>query len=478
MIKRLAGKSLMYFTATLLNRGLSLLLLPIYTRYLVPADYGILKVCGSLSMFLGMIASFALEGSIQVFYFQLEPAVFRRYLSALWVFIVIVPLVLIGGLVLLGPAVYPAFFPEVPPVDLTIALWTTYVGIFLSVGLRILQTKQWARAYTLASFGSALLTAVFSLYFIVVRSEGALGNLRGQLIGSILMAIGANVLILRYAHVVPKPEFDWGQLRAAFFFSLPYVPYTLCMWVTNYSDVWVLNRCHVPLSDIGLYGMAYSMGMLMISLGTSLASAFGPYYCQRIKEPEFRQELPRLATLYAFVPTWITLAIAVSAPEIVRVFTQPTYYGAKGLIPWIVLAYWFHIAIYQLQILVIEYHRQTHWLIWLASPAAALNVGLNFLLVPWLGVYAAAINTVLSFALLAGLARLIARKLDPIPYRWNVVCANVVVALVSFAIGWQLLSLSSLLFAIIAKGVLLLAAGAAMVMNCGYRPRDLRRLVS
>ena len=88
-------------------------------------------------------------------------------------------------------------------------------------------------------------------------------------------------------------------------------------------------------------------------------------------------------------------------PEFLRIATTPPFYGAARLIPVIAFAYWIHIAVYQLQILVLEYHRRTQWLIWLSTPAAALNIGLNLTLIPLFpkyGTFAAAFSTVAGLA--------------------------------------------------------------------------------
>ena len=245
------------------------------------------------------------------------------------------------------------------------------------------------------------------------------------------------------------------------------------MWLLNISDRWILAR-HVPLADVGLYSLAYALGMLMLTLGSSLSMAFGPVYYQRAAEAAFRNELPRLAAIYAAVPTWAALGLSLLAPEFFRIATGPAYHGAARLVPLIALAYWLHIAVYQLQILVIEYHRRTRLILWLTGPAAVLNIVLNVAFVPRFGVVAAAVNTVVGFAWTSLAARWFATRLGPIPYPWATILKNAAVAVAAFGLGTTYLTRAGLVESVLTKGVVMVVAGTVMLHICGFAPGSAR----
>ena len=48
-IKSLAGRSLVYGFGSVLGRSITFLLLPLYTRLLTPADYGVVAVSGTIT---------------------------------------------------------------------------------------------------------------------------------------------------------------------------------------------------------------------------------------------------------------------------------------------------------------------------------------------------------------------------------------------------------------------------------------------
>jgi O-antigen/teichoic acid export membrane protein len=157
--------------------------------------------------------------------------------------------------------------------------------------------------------------------------------------------------------------------------------------------------------------------------------------------------------------------------------TGPAYHGAASIVPWIALAYWMHIAIYQLQIVVIDYRRRTELILWLTGPAAFLNIVLNIALVPRFGIRAAALNTVVGFLYASVMARWFALRLGPIAYPWTTITANAAIAVAAYGFGITFLTGPGLVESIVAKGMVLVAAGAIMLPMCGFSLRDAARLL-
>ena len=61
-----------YFISSVLTKGLSVLLLPIYTRYLSPEDFGVLQSLNSIAIFLPILLSCSLDSAIARYYHNLK----------------------------------------------------------------------------------------------------------------------------------------------------------------------------------------------------------------------------------------------------------------------------------------------------------------------------------------------------------------------------------------------------------------------
>lgn len=470
MLRKFAGQSSLYLLGMVLNRGLAFLLLPLYTRHLTPADYGILAICITASTLLGLVLSLALEGSATVFYFKLEAPEFRKLLRTVWLWMLVIPLVAVGLFELLGPRWLSHLVSEVPwDPYLRLAVWIAYFNIAPLLPLALFRAEQRPAKYTIFTVVSFLLNAGLLLYFVVVRGEGAVGSLRGQLIASVLIAVASHLIVLRRYQLW---KMFWAGIKGEYLVSAlklcaPYLPHVFCMWALNLSDRWILGF-YVPLSDLGIYSLAYTLGMLVLLFGMALITAYDPIYYQRASEVQFRTQLPRLLAAHFFVITWMALATSLLAPEVLHLMTQPSYYGASALVPWIVMGYWFYVGIYGLSMTILTHFKRTGWTILLTGPPALINFGLNWLLIPYYGILAAAINTLIAFALMAGLALLVSRRLDRLPYPWISLIQMLVVAALTFWVGSTWFTFSHLGAAVLAKGTLLAIIGVLMARIGGF----------
>jgi len=77
-VRRLVNLSVSYAVGDILTRGLSFLLVPLYTRFLPSSDYGILGLAITMSSFLTMALAFAGRNIVMRFYYQFDDEGRRR----------------------------------------------------------------------------------------------------------------------------------------------------------------------------------------------------------------------------------------------------------------------------------------------------------------------------------------------------------------------------------------------------------------
>ncbi len=186
----------------------------------------------------------------------------------------------------------------------------------------------------------------------------------------------------------------------AYKIGLGYFPHIFSIWVLNVSDRWILNY-FVPIADIGIYNIAYTIGMMVHLFGAGFASVYGPMYFQQWQELSFQLRFSRLLSGIILVFSWVTLAVSVAAPEILQIMTPPAYHRAAYYVPWIAAGYWFSVSIYQVSFTVIENQGKSQLSLLISVPSALLNITLNWIFVPYYGILAASVNTLLAFALMA-----------------------------------------------------------------------------
>src|SRR5688572_9044388 len=73
-LQRLGKHTLVYTAGIILGKVASFVMLPVYTRYLTPADYGVLELLGMTIDVIGMITGIGLVAGVFKFYSAEEDA--------------------------------------------------------------------------------------------------------------------------------------------------------------------------------------------------------------------------------------------------------------------------------------------------------------------------------------------------------------------------------------------------------------------
>ena len=71
-LSKLVKNSSIYTVVSVLQKAIGFFLLPLYTRYLMPADYGVVSVVTSIEAFLTAFYMLSLHGAVTRFYFSLR----------------------------------------------------------------------------------------------------------------------------------------------------------------------------------------------------------------------------------------------------------------------------------------------------------------------------------------------------------------------------------------------------------------------
>ncbi len=102
--QKLGRGSFFYTASNILQRGISFFLLPLYTHYLTPQDYGILAVVMTLNGFLAILFTWSLPAAVGRFYFDFrdQPELLKEFWGTVVMTILVLSLLSSGACY--GPA--------------------------------------------------------------------------------------------------------------------------------------------------------------------------------------------------------------------------------------------------------------------------------------------------------------------------------------------------------------------------------------
>jgi len=468
-VRNLAGKSLIYGLGSVLLRSISVLVLPLYTRYLTPEDYGIVALGSTLTALLSHILPLSLYSAVGRFFFLVESAADRRrMIGTIWLAMSAIGLVVSLALDFAGARLFEAVFPQLPfDPYVRIAIWTAFLVLFSFVPLTLFQAQERAEVYVWWTAATLLITVGLTIVCVVFLELGAYGYLLATLIANAVLVLPYLVVMLRHADLCIDP----ARLKTALAFSLPLVPHGLAGWVLNVSDRAIL-QFYVTVSALGLYSLGYTFGMIQIMISGAIGNAWFPFVFKRVAEEGNAAEprLARLATYYILAICAVSVGLCLFARDAIYLLTTEPFHPAHEVVPIIVIAYLWN-GLYTLPQNVLFLKSKTAWIPLATVAAATVNVAMNFALVPRYGIMAAAWATFAAFFVMFVILFVIAHRVSAFPYEYRRIMGILGAAAVVISAG---LSVNLSLYAdILLKAVILLLFPLALLIG-GFLTSDER----
>jgi O-antigen/teichoic acid export membrane protein len=383
------------------------LLLPLMTAVLSPAEYGRLGLLVTIQGGVTVALSAGMETGVFRHYFYLEgdPAAQRRFVASAWRSLIIAASGLAAILAILLILLVPSS-AVFRPGEATVAVLGAAVLIAATiVPLTVLRAEQRLKDYITVTVVAGISTAVLTVLSVVI--------LRLSVIGYFGATLAANGLTLAVAiYILPwrrRERFDRVGMRRTLAVALPLIPHTLSHWSLVLMDRAMLAVLVVP-SALGVYTLASNLSLPALILILSLNQGFMPSYARAQAGPLAVKELRDSITAQILLVFFIGCAVALIAPIVVYLMA-PSYSGAATLIPWLTLGYVF-LGIYYVPMNAISLIVGRTTFVWTITVfAAAVNLGLIYILVPNSGLLAAAIASAVGYLLLFVLIALYAIKL-------------------------------------------------------------------
>jgi len=409
-------------------RALNFLLIVVYAHYLRPYDYGIIYMAEIVASFLAIFAGLSIDSALQRLYFQHnhDPEELRSYLGSavrfgLFWMAAFLTLVLISGGSIQSHLHARVSVPFYPYIAMAIATATAMQAI--QYRLAIYQTEQRPRPYASLSFVLAVLTAAGCVYWIVIRRAGAIGMMKGKLAAAVITLI----IALWSMRSFLAAGFHWTHIRESLSFSLPLIPHLVMASGLVVADRFILEH-YRDLSEVGIYSLAYTLGMVMFLVTQSLSQAWLPMFFELAGgAEENRRLLGRVCSGLVILLAAVACVGILLSPAFVDIALDFRYRAAARIVPLVVIGYLFH-ALFSLFDLSILQAKRTTSVFLISLAAFAVNLALNFAMIPRWGMYGAAWATTIAYGVEALAAFILAQRVFALPYSALEILAGMSVA--------------------------------------------------
>jgi O-antigen/teichoic acid export membrane protein len=450
--KEVLAKSGAYGLANLFARAAGMLLLPVYTRYMSPTDYGVMDLLDLglmiLALFFGMRLGEAMlyEYSNAASDEQRQSIVSSNFLTALALGAVILP---IGSLLaapasrlLLGSNQYHGY--------VRLALLNMCVIFPSNIALTYLRGLNKSRAAaTLDSLRCVLMIGLTVLLMVRFHMTVA-AYLWATVVGTTFEALYVYWPVLRRTGLRFDVALVWREIK----YSFPLVWSGIGLVIVNFGDRAFLRHV-VGLSEIGIYALAYKFGLIV----NIVQSPFELYWRAQafaiLKRGNAAKLYAETCTYLILVLMTVTTGLIVFLKPIVRFLVGPGFNGFEQYVPWIAVAYLIK-AVADYFRTVMRTENQTRHEGTIAVISTGICVAAYAVLIPAFHVWGAVVATDIAFASMLVSSYYLAQKVKQHDFEWpriaKIVAAGAIPSVISQLLPalplWMALSTAVALMAV------------------------------
>jgi O-antigen/teichoic acid export membrane protein len=401
-----------YGISQLASRALPFLLLPVLTRYLTPAEYGIVTMFLLVIVLIEPFVLLGLNGAITVKFFDRSvdlPAFIGTGFGVVGVAAAVAFLLVL----IAGPAIEAATLVPVP--WLLVAVLVVVARTVVNAGLELLRVQERAGAYGLVLNVQSIALAALAVFLVVAVGLGWPGRAAAEVIAWVGLALLSAFLLLRSGSV--RRAFDRRYARDLLVFGVPLIPHTLGAVVMVQAERAIITNS-VGVDQTGLYTVGYQLGAVIQLAAMAFNSAYAPWLYRHLANPGglSRRQLVRLSYGAGLSLVVLAMTVALAVPAFGGILLGPEFEGATAYMGWLSVGFLFS-GLYFLVTNYIFFAKKTGWLAAVTIATAIGHVGLVSILVPMQGALGAAEAMAVSFAVRFGLTWWVSARVYPMPWR-------------------------------------------------------------
>ena len=456
--KEITKTTAIYFVANIITKATAFFLIPVYTIFFTPKEYGIYNIFIITSNFLIIFFILGLKATISRFSYDYKDrdSGQKKLFGIITIFTFLVGLSLSLILTIFGNKLFPLFFKDVPFFPfLLIAIWIAFFKIFRQIKLTIFQVRQQAFFYTLLDSGFVIASILLTIVVVVVLKKGLTGKIYLDLVLIAVFSIISLILLMKDI----KINFDFKQLKAPLKFSLPLIPHMLSGFLLAAIDRIFLERL-TGLEQVGLYSLAFNIGMILYMFIEAVRLSYTPYF-NKTAIKEGKKANPKFAKFTTFGFLLYTIAgvfLILFSKELITLVSAKEFHQAYSVFPIIIITNVFN-GLYFFFVRPLLFMKNNTRFVSIATVSTAvINIILNYFLIINYGMEGAAWATFISIIIKVILIYIFAQKKYFIKYEIKRLIILLVIITISIS-GFYVFEFFNFdfIYSIILKSVFFLA---------------------
>jgi len=412
-LKKLASQTAIYGLSSVVGRLLNYLLVPLYTRYFLPAEYGVVTELYAYVAFLVVMLTYGMETAF--FRFSKKEETTKVYSTTL-ISLLISSVVFVGLIFLNSSAISQwlgyANHPEY------IQFFALIIGMdaVASISFAKLREQDKAMRFAFIRIINIMVNIGLNLYFIVYQEYGIAYIFIANLVAS------AITLLMLFPQMISSSwVFDKKLWKKMMIYALPLLIAGLAGMTNETIDRILLKHLlpntDIAASELGLYGAFYKLSIIMILFIQTFRFAAEPFFFAQEKEGNSRKIYADVMKYFTIIMAFIFLGVTIFY-DVIKGFLGSEYHDERGfLVVSILLLANLFLGIYYNLSIWYKLTEKTKYGAYLSIFGAIITLSLNFTLIPVLGFVGCAWATLVCYFSMTVASYYLGKRHFSVPYQ-------------------------------------------------------------
>ncbi|MBN2367138.1 MAG: oligosaccharide flippase family protein [Calditrichaeota bacterium] len=420
-IARLFQHSAIYSLSTSVQRLQGLIMTPIYTSaiYLPEmSEYGNYGLIYTFIAFMNFVYLYGMDSAF-LRYFFLGKSDRKTVFSTTFFTLLISGLVTSLLLIIFANPVsrFILFSPELGEF-IRLAALILFIDSLGNLPYLILRSEERPVSFTVFRMMRFVIELLLNILFVVLLRKGV----HGILYANILAAFINLVIMLPYTGRYLSMKFDRSLLTEMVRFGLPFLPNGIAFMTIEMVDRFLVTD-FLGKEVVAFYHANYKFATILLLLIIGFRNAWQPFFLKISKEKDAPIIYARVLNYYLLAAAIVVVFVTLFIRDLLTIryfdafyLLDPRYWTGIIFIPMIILSYYFY-GVYVIFTPAFYIKKKSSYMIIFTGTGAALNIILNFWLLPAIGIWGAVVATVAAYAVMMVSIILFAQKIYPIPVR-------------------------------------------------------------
>ncbi|MCC7159707.1 MAG: oligosaccharide flippase family protein [Ignavibacteria bacterium] len=436
-IKKIFSDTVIYTVGSVFNRLLPFLLLPLYTLYFKPAEYGVFSLVYSFWFFASVFYLYGMETSFQKFFIEAKSTEEKRTVFSSSVIMIFLTSVVFSTIIYFS-ADFIAFKITGEAGNSYLIKLLAFILVIDSLyrfPMVLINSLQRSKLYSAINAAAVVINVIVNIVLIVYYYMGIEAIFYSYIISYSFLFVVSLAFSLEYFSL----SLDTAKIKKLLKFAYLFLFYGLFLISIDLIDRFILEYFKGS-AVVGIYSASYRIGIVMNLVITGFKVAWTPFFLNMKEEEGNKEIFSKIFTYFCYGGLVVFLLFSLLADDLVKIniagytLLNEQYWSGLVIIPYILMAYLFS-GLYLNITVASFFQNKIRFLIISSGAGCVSNVILNFILIPPLSMTGAAIATMLSYFIMFLVLYFQSQSIFRITYEWKKIFMAAIITFLAFFIN-------------------------------------------